>query len=903
MNGTFSASGAQISALAGAHVKLGGYSGSSNSSLITIDSSSSLEIGAAGGAAAGTITVDSGVTSTMAGVLSAPSIVDNGTLVAAAGGSLTLSGTLSGNGLIDIGSGASLSIQAVASTAPTSILFQGTGDALTLSAASLNSSPNFTRVVSGFGTSDSMIFQGSVTSASYTSGVLSLLNGTTTLAHLTLSGTYQGDTFYAVSTGAGITQIGISAGGDTTTAPTGTTTTDSYVWAGALEGSWDSATSWNDTTASQSPASVAPGSNDNVTISSSYNGASEVVTGIGNAASLAISGNVVLAGQFTVGQLLMGTAAVSGSSLALSTGASLTVTGAVSPVASPSVELYMINGGTLTVDGAFNAGVGTSMIVSNGGHVRLAGSASLTGISASIDSTSSLEIGTTGGAAAGSLTVDTGISTTLSGSIAAASIVDSGTILVTESSYLSGTLSLSGSLSGTGQINIGSDANLSFQGPAAATSPSIAFQGSGTLTLSSADLDSTLTFAPVITGLDATDKIDFQGTATSATWNNNILTLMNGATVVANLHLSGNYASSTFTVTTINGVSQIVDPPGTVHTIANGGVLELTVPTADKVTFEGSTGTLVLDQPSSFQGQIAGLSDSGDVLTLRGFDAAQTTADAVYNPLNDTTRLTVTDTSDHHSTFLILDGNYASTDFSVTADQNGGIDIACSPAPTATIAAGGALELSGASGAKVVFEGGTGSLILDQPSTFTGEIAGFTGTAPDAAHSDTIDVANVDHDAARFDETYDASTGVLTLSDGVHSATFKFDSFNGTLNFASDGRGGTLITDPPAQAAHSAATVANSDQFIFEVSTASAGQETIDHFIPGQSKIGLDFPAFNNNDAGSFEAWLSGHVTTLGKDLLVDLNPDGRHPHEDVVVLRGVALANLHANDFVLPSH
>jgi hypothetical protein len=40
-----------------------------------------------------------------------------------------------------------------------------------------------------------------------------------------------------------------------------------------------------------------------------------------------------------------------------------------------------------------------------------------------------------------------------------------------------------------------------------------------------------------------------------------------------------------------------------------------------------------------------------------------------------------------------------------------------------------------------------------------------------------------------------------------------------------------------------------------------------------------------------------------GKDLLINLNPDDQNPPESIVALKHVALANLHANDFVLPNH
>jgi hypothetical protein len=55
----------------------------------------------------------------------------------------------------------------------------------------------------------------------------------------------------------------------------------------------------------------------------------------------------------------------------------------------------------------------------------------------------------------------------------------------------------------------------------------------------------------------------------------------------------------------------------------------------------------------------------------------------------------------------------------------------------------------------------------------------------------------INYDSAHFAETYNSATGLLTITDGVNTATITFDNFNATLDFASDGNGGTLITDPP----------------------------------------------------------------------------------------------------------
>ena len=98
----------------------------------------------------------------------------------------------------------------------------------------------------------------------------------------------------------------------------------------------------------------------------------------------------------------------------------------------------------------------------------------------------------------------------------------------------------------------------------------------------------------------------------------------------------------------------------------------------------------------------------------------------------------------------------------------------------------------------MTFTGDTGSLVLNEPDDFTGQIIGFTGTAPDAAHSDTVDLVGINYNSSHFADTYNSSTGLLTVTDGTNTASITFDDFNATLDFASDGDGGTLITDPPA---------------------------------------------------------------------------------------------------------
>ena len=237
-------------------------------------------------------------------------------------------------------------------------------------------------------------------------------------------------------------------------------------------------------------------------------------------------------------------------------------------------------------------------------------------------------------------------------------------------------------------------------------------------------------------------------------------------------------------------------------TIQAGATAELDITASgastspENVTFAEATGTLVLDQPNDFTGTISGISGSGDVLDLLGYNSSTIVTPGAYSG-GDTT-LTVSDSG--HTTFSItLVGNYSDTAWLAATDaSNTGVDIYDPPASAATIIAGGNLDITSASNETVTFTGGTGALVLNDPEGFTGQIVGFTGTAPDAAHSDTVDLVGIDYNSSQFTDTYNSSTSLLTVTDGTNTASITFDDFNATLDFASDDDGGTLITDPPA---------------------------------------------------------------------------------------------------------
>ncbi|KRP98785.1 hypothetical protein AOQ73_20595 [Bradyrhizobium pachyrhizi] len=113
---------------------------------------------------------------------------------------------------------------------------------------------------------------------------------------------------------------------------------------------------------------------------------------------------------------------------------------------------------------------------------------------------------------------------------------------------------------------------------------------------------------------------------------------------------------------------------------------------------------------------------------------------------------------------------------------------------TATIAAGTTLELTGASNAAVTFLGSTGTLKLDNSASFTGTVAGMSG-------SDTIDFANINFANVQTPTfSGNASGGTLTVTDGTVTASIALlgNYMASTFTASSDGHGGTSVVDPPA---------------------------------------------------------------------------------------------------------
>jgi len=97
----------------------------------------------------------------------------------------------------------------------------------------------------------------------------------------------------------------------------------------------------------------------------------------------------------------------------------------------------------------------------------------------------------------------------------------------------------------------------------------------------------------------------------------------------------------------------------------------------------------------------------------------------------------------------------------------------------------------------VAFTGATGTLELANSQTYTGKISGFAASGKTAL--DLVDIAfTAGVTKASFTGT--AASGVLTVTDGTHTATMSLiGNFAGsTFKVTGDGHGGTRVVDPAA---------------------------------------------------------------------------------------------------------
>ena len=161
------------------------------------------------------------------------------------------------------------------------------------------------------------------------------------------------------------------------------------------------------------------------------------------------------------------------------------------------------------------------------------------------------------------------------------------------------------------------------------------------------------------------------------------------------------------------------------------------------------------------------------------------------------------------------------------------------------IAGTGTVEFGNASSENVTFlAGSTGQLVLDQATSYTGTVTGFGANT-----SQSIDLTNIDFASAHFGYAPSSGSGaasnggVLTVTDGTDTTHIQLNGVYTLANFeiASDGHGGTLLTDPPVvtqMPGNAPASIANGT--VLEINTPDQGAVT---FAGPTGALWLDQPS------------------------------------------------------------
>jgi hypothetical protein len=213
--------------------------------------------------------------------------------------------------------------------------------------------------------------------------------------------------------------------------------------------------------------------------------------------------------------------------------------------------------------------------------------------------------------------------------------------------------------------------------------------------------------------------------------------------------------------------------------------------------------------------------------------------------------------------------------------------------------------------------------VLNDSKEFTGNIVGFTGNGT-LSGSDQIDLGGINYNSGSFTDSYNASSGILAVSDGTNTANLHFTGTYSESNFSfvSDGNGGTIVYDPPTGASTQiaiapatidngasqggisvvtpvatspngttvAATSANKsltdDSFVF---TPGFGHDKITNFQPTTDVLQIDHSVFANVQALLAATQDDGHGNVV-------ITADAH----DSITLQHVTVAQLqtHQSDF-----
>ncbi len=226
------------------------------------------------------------------------------------------------------------------------------------------------------------------------------------------------------------------------------------------------------------------------------------------------------------------------------------------------------------------------------------------------------------------------------------------------------------------------------------------------------------------------------------------------------------------------------------------------------------------------------------------------------------------------------------TAFSTLVSSGGSAVVSSGGTASGAAIRGGKLEVASGGKAGTVDFGSGGTLQLDTSQQFSGTVSGF-------AVPDQIDLRDIAYTsgATHLTWTQHTGSGTLAVTSGTHSATLTLDGtyISGEFHLATDGSGGTLVTDPPVTivpAGGNQTIVAPSGAAIFDFAAEPLGHDTITGFNDAQDAVEL-----NTHQAASYAA-LKADISNHNGSTLITL--DASHS----ITLAGVAPNLLTANDF-----
>ena len=275
------------------------------------------------------------------------------------------------------------------------------------------------------------------------------------------------------------------------------------------------------------------------------------------------------------------------------------------------------------------------------------------------------------------------------------------------------------------------------------------------------------------------------------------------------------------------GGSANIDGTGSIHDyVANGAPIdgiEFDDDSNVNVSFgTGDTGLLALNgftdangdlnpsnsdsNPNYFSGNIAGFTSGDGILTNllysdTDYEIFENSSDSSGGQL-----IVGNNTSNSNIVVLNLSGvdpgtGQAYTDSNFDRVDDNGFLLIEDPAVTqqqpgnapANVGDDEIFEINTPDSGNVAFTGTTGKVVLDQPSTFTGSVTGFGA-------QNAIDLINIGLDANTtlgFSENKGGTGGTLTVMNGTRTAAVALlgNYMASSFATASDGHGGTLITD------------------------------------------------------------------------------------------------------------